>query len=58
VHGLPPAERILIAVLRQCPYCGSTDVDIVEIGDEAAPDLLECEACGEQFEDPDHELAG
>jgi len=41
-----------------CPWCASTDVVQLDIGDDQTPGLIECESCGQQFEDPDHPLAG
>ena len=45
-------------MMKSCPACGSTEVNVLEMGDEEMPDLLECEECLDSFEDPDHELAG
>jgi len=35
--------------MESCPYCASSDIVAVELGETVADDLLECENCLEQF---------
>lgn len=35
--------------MSACPHCGSADVNALEIADEEADCVYECESCGEQY---------
>lgn len=36
-------------MMQACPHCGSTDIVTVEIGENEADCVYECEACAEQY---------
>lgn len=36
--------------MESCPWCGSTDLDALELADCYACDLMGCGTCGEQFQ--------
>jgi len=35
--------------MESCPSCSSADIVVVELGENSADDLFECEGCETQF---------